>query len=201
MSVTPRRIGVILAAGRGGRMGGTKQLVTWGSADGPKPLVAAAYDVIRPVCDEMIVVLGHEAEAVAAALEDRPFRRALSDPDAPMFESIRSGLCAARALDAGATAVLQPGDQPEVERATLEALVDWSRKRPGECVIPQVGGRGGHPVFIPPLVAAVLIDAECPQGLGEYWISHPDLCFRVHVDDGTVLRDIDTPEDLVGGKR
>ena len=55
-----RRIGVILAAGRGGRMGGKKQLTPWPGADGSKPLVAASYDAIRSICDDMVVVLGHD---------------------------------------------------------------------------------------------------------------------------------------------
>ncbi len=87
-----RRIGVILAAGRGGRMGGTKQLKLWPSADGEKPLVAAAYDAIRPICDEMVVVVGDAADEVAAALGERPFHRTISDSDDPMFESIRAGI-------------------------------------------------------------------------------------------------------------
>src|SRR5262245_52283036 len=90
-----RCTGVILAAGRGRRIGRIKQLVEWPTTNGPKPLVAAAYDAIRPICEGMVVVLGHEADAVAAALGDRPFRRAMSDPGAPMFESIRAGLAVA----------------------------------------------------------------------------------------------------------
>src|SRR3954454_13341239 len=70
-----RRIGIILAAGRGGRMGGKKQLTPWPTAAGTIPLVAAAYDAIRPICDEMVVVLGHMADSVAAALGDRKFHR------------------------------------------------------------------------------------------------------------------------------
>lgn len=194
----PRRIGVILAAGRGGRMGGTKQLVTWNSPDGPKPLVAAAYDAVRPICDRLIVVLGHEAAAVAAALGARPFHRAMSDPDAAMFESIRAGLRAAQASDPAATVVLQPGDQPEVARATLEELVAESLKRPGQAVIPQVGERGGHPALITPPVVAILIEAECPHGLGEFWLSHPELCVRVPINDPAAVHDIDTPDDLTG---
>src|SRR3954462_11316623 len=87
---TTRRIGVILAAGRGGRMGGKKQLTPWPGGDGGKPLVAASYDAIRSICDDMVVVLGHIADSVAQALGDRPFHRSESDPDGPMFESIRA---------------------------------------------------------------------------------------------------------------
>jgi CTP:molybdopterin cytidylyltransferase MocA len=121
MSFTTR-IGVLLAAGRGGRMGGTKQLKLWPFSAGPKPLVCAAYDSIRPICDEMVVVLGHEADAVAAVLGKRPFYHAVSSADGPMFESVRAGQQAARDIDADATVVLQPGDHPEVARSTLDAL-------------------------------------------------------------------------------
>src|SRR3954447_8438824 len=105
-----RRVGVILAAGRGGRMGGNKQLTPWPGADGSKSLVAASYDAIHSICDDMVVVLGHIADSVEEALDDRPFHRAESDPDAPMFESIRAGLRAALLVDPSATVVLQPCD-------------------------------------------------------------------------------------------
>src|SRR4051794_5228216 len=131
------RIGVILAAGRGGRMGGKKQLVPWQTLTGEKPLVASAYDAIQPLCDEMILVVGHDADAVAAALGDRPFHRAQSDPDLPMFESIRAGLKRAHEIDPAAAVVLQPGDHPEVVRSTLQRIADASRQRPAHAIIPQ----------------------------------------------------------------
>src|SRR4051794_39405638 len=128
---TPRLIGVLLAAGRGGRMGGTKQLKLWPTASGPKPLICAAYDAIHPICNEMIVVLGHEAEAVSAALGERAFQVDRSDPQLPMFESIRAGLNAARKNDPTASVVLQPGDHPEASPATLQALVDSAQQQTG----------------------------------------------------------------------
>lgn len=191
-----RRIGVLLAAGRGTRMGRTKQLVNWPTRDGGKPLIAAAYDSIRPICYEIVVVLGHEAGAVAAALGDRQFIRVESDPDAPMFDSIRAGINAAQKIDPTASIVLQPGDHPEVVRPTLIALLDWSLQRPGVAVIPEYGGRGGHPVVIPARIATELIGSECPAGLAQFWTDHPDLCQRVLVDDPGVVRDIDVPADL-----
>src|SRR4051812_21150320 len=144
-----RRIGVILAAGRGSRMGSTKQLKLWPTAEGPKPLICAAYDAVRSICDEMVVVLGHEAEKVAAALGTRPFKRALSSADVPMSESICVGLRAAATFDPSAIVVLQPGDHPQVSDATLQMLVSCSQDRPSQAVIPQHNGRGGHPVLIP----------------------------------------------------
>lgn len=191
------RIGVILAAGRGRRMGGIKQLAAWTTAGGAKPLIAAAYDAIQPICNDMIVVLGHEADAIAAALGDRPSHRVRSDPDAPMYESIRAGLRAAQSIDPNATIVLQPGDHPEVARSTLKSLTDWSLQRPVQAIIPEHAGQGGHPVLIPPTIATILVTIDCPQGLGQFWLERPDLCHRVGVDDAGVTRNVDMPGDLM----
>jgi CTP:molybdopterin cytidylyltransferase MocA len=177
-------------------MGQTKQLVSLQTSDGPKPLVAAAYDAIRPICNEMIVVVGHEADRVAAALGGRPFHRVESDPAKPMFESIRAGLRMALALDHSATIVLQPGDQPEVSTETHRTLIEWSLKRPEHAIFPQVGTRGGHPALIPSQIARLLTQADCAHGLGAYWLSHPELCVRVPVNDRAALWDIDVPSDL-----
>jgi molybdenum cofactor cytidylyltransferase len=191
-----RRIGVILAAGRGGRMGGKKQLAPWPTAEGTKPLVACAYDAVRPICDEMVVVLGHIADSVVAALGDRPFLRTDSDPSEPMYESIRAGLRIARRIDENATVVLQPGDHPEVLSSTLYMLESWSVKRPGQAIIPEYSNRGGHPILIPPNICATLIKADCPEGLGQFWLDHPELCHRLPIDDPKVVRDVDTTADL-----
>jgi molybdenum cofactor cytidylyltransferase len=192
----PRRTGVILAAGRGGRMGGNKQLLPWPTSDGTKPLVAASYDAIRPICDEMVVVVGYNADMVAAALGERRFYRVDSDYAAPMFESIRAGLRAAQRVDPKAMIVLQPGDHPDVAASTLKALTDWSLQRPAQAIIPEFSNCGGHPTLVPPQIAGLLIDSHCPNGLGQFWLDHPELCHRVPINDPSVVRDIDTPADL-----
>ena len=57
--------GVVLAAGTGSRFGGTKQLAIM---DG-KPLAQHAVDALAAAgVDEIIVVTGHDAEAVEAAI-------------------------------------------------------------------------------------------------------------------------------------
>ena len=191
-----RRIGIILAAGRGRRMGQTKQVVSWPTPDGVKPLIAAAFDAILPICGDIVVVLGHDADSVAAALGDRSFQRAEADPDAPMFESIRAGLRGAQSIDPSATIILQPGDHPNVASSTLTLLTDWSLQRPVKAIIPEFEGHGGHPVLIPSPIVALLFHSECLNGLGQFWLDHPELCHRVPVDDPSILRDIDTPDDL-----
>ncbi|MCH8839245.1 MAG: NTP transferase domain-containing protein [Planctomycetes bacterium] len=188
-------IGVLLAAGRGRRLGGGKQFYPWPTVEGEKPLVAAAFDAVASVCDAMIVVLGHRAAEVAAALGERQFRAVQSDPDAPMFESIRVGIQAALETSAEAPVLLQPGDHPEVQSATLEQILTVSGEHPDRAIVPEFQGRGGHPVLIPAGIAQRLLTTDCPQGLGQYWSDHPKLCLRVSVNDGSVVRDVDTAVD------
>ena len=190
-----RPIGVLLAAGRGRRLGGSKQFYPWPTAEGEKPLVAAAFDAIAPVCRSMIVVLGHRAGEVAAVLGKREFHAVQSDPEAPMFESVLAGLQAALALDPDAATLLQPGDHPEVGRATLDKILAAAEERRGLAIIPEFGGRGGHPALIPAAIARQLLTADCPQGVGQYWSAHSDLCLRLAVDDESVVLDVDTARD------
>ena len=191
-----RRIGLILAAGRGRRMGGKKQIAAVRTPQGKMPLVAAAFDAIAGVCDEMVVVLGHDAKAVAAALAPRLFHQVKSDPDAEMIESIQGGLAAAGELDSAATIVLQPGDHPWVAPATLTALLAATAEYSDRAILPEYNGRGGHPVFIPSALAARLVREQCPGGLGVFWSEHPQLVRRLAVDDRNIIRDVDTPEQL-----
>jgi CTP:molybdopterin cytidylyltransferase MocA len=180
-------------------MGCTKQLKPWPTAEGPKPLICAAYDSICSICDRMVVVLGHDAEKVAGALADRPFERALSSADVSMADSICAGLRAAISIDSQATVVLQPGDHPEVEASTLDALLAFSRRHPDRAVMPQYNDRGGHPVVVPITVAKAILAPPHLDNLKQFWADHPKLSSRLPIDDPSVLRDIDTPADLPNG--
>ena len=195
----PRFVGVLLAAGRGSRMGGTKQLKLWPTAYGPKPLICAAYDSIHPICDKIVVVLGHEAKAVSEALGTRPFVPAHSSADVAMAESICLGLRAAAAIDPLATVVLQPGDHPEVALSTLQALHCSSCERPNLAIIPQYNDRGGHPVLIPITVAKAILAQPHLDSLKQFWADYPEHSSRMPINDPTVLRDVDTPADLPNG--
>lgn len=188
-----RWIGIIVAAGRGRRMGRTKQLLPWLDPRGRRPLVAAAFDSIAPACAAMVVVLGHDPAQVRAALGDRTFHFVKSDPDAEMFASVRAGISRAQQLDPHASILLQLGDHPEVGRQTLETLRHHQARAPRRALIPVFRSRGGHPVLIPPPVIASIVTFSDEGGLRRFWNLHPDSCLRIDVDDPTVVLDVDTP--------
>jgi molybdenum cofactor cytidylyltransferase len=185
-----KTFGVLLAAGRGRRMGGNKQFHLVPTSAGEKPLVAAAFDTIAAVCDSMFVVLGHRAEEVAAALGERKFQIVESDPDAPMFQSIQAGLRAPLNVDLSVSILLQLGDHPALDEITLEKLFASAVENPDKVVMPTYQDNGGHPVLIPSAVAKIILATDCPDGLRQFWIDHADLCMRIRVDDLGVIRNI-----------
>ncbi len=191
-----RPIGIIVAAGRGKRMGQTKQLVLFKTSQGEKPLIAAAFDSISSVCSKMIVVLGHESQAVSDVLKERDFHTVQSDPDQPMYESIRVGLREARRLDPTSSVLFQPGDHPQVKQTTLEAIREASIAHETLAIIPEVNGKGGHPVLIPANLIESLITYCGDGGLRQYWLNNPEICLRIEVDDPQSIYDVDRPEDI-----
>lgn len=198
--VAMRIAGLLLAAGRGRRMGTVKQLLPWGER-GSSTVVAAAFDGIAPWCDAGItVVLGAEAPRVAAALRPRVFDVVAADSDAEMFESIRAGF---RALLARSPAVfdhvlLHPADHPIVEGRAIERLIAHAKARARPCVglMPICNGKGGHPALIPRDLLPCVIAWRGLGGLRAFWEANPQWTGRVEcLDAPGVIRDLDTPND------
>jgi CTP:molybdopterin cytidylyltransferase MocA len=95
-------------------MSGNKQFHVVSTPAGDKPLVAAAFDTIAHVCDQMFVALGHRADEVATVLAPRRFMMVLSDPDAPMVDSIKTGLHEILSRTATRSGFQNPAPRPAV---------------------------------------------------------------------------------------
>ena len=135
----------MLAAGRSERFGSPKPLIPWGDAS----LVAhqvrtlAALDEVADV----VVVTGHRADDVRAALEGLPARTVLNSDYAQGRAT--SVACAARALPEDCAGILLVSvDQPLHAVALAELVAGW-RQAPGDIVRPLYEGRHGHPVIFP----------------------------------------------------
>ncbi|MDP9295671.1 MAG: nucleotidyltransferase family protein [Actinomycetota bacterium] len=111
---------VVLAAGRGTRFGSTKQLF---KIEG-KPLAQHAIDVATGGgLDEIVIVLGHDAERVGAALVLPPnARTVLNERFAEgQSTSLAAGIGALDASSAAAVVLL--GDQPGILPNEVRELV------------------------------------------------------------------------------
>jgi molybdenum cofactor cytidylyltransferase len=112
---------IVLAAGEGRRFGGTKQLERLGG----KPLVQHAVDAAAAAgLEDIVVVVGHDAERVREAVELPAFGRvAANDRYAEgQSTSLAAGLRALGATTEAAIVLL--ADQPGIEARHLRALVN-----------------------------------------------------------------------------
>ncbi|MHC4980315.1 MAG: nucleotidyltransferase family protein [Planctomycetota bacterium] len=186
--------GVLLAAGRGRRMGRLKQLLPWGDST----VVAAAFDALAGHCGAgMVLVAGDDADAVSGALEGRAFRLVAADSDAEQIESARDGLRSALEMPGAERVFLHPADHPVIPAPVLDVLLGHADAQ--TALIPTYRGRGGHPVLMPACIAASIVSwrpGAAAGGLRAYWQSHPQLVQRVEFPDAPgLVMDLDTPGD------
>jgi len=87
------------------------------------------------------------------------------------------------------------GDQPRLDAATINLLIDAWRKQPGHIIIPAYGGRRGSPTVFPARLRDRLLALAGDTG-GRAVIEHfPGMVFTVAMPDAGAGIDIDTPQD------
>ncbi len=183
--------GIILAAGEGRRFGGTKQLV---EVEG-KPLAQYAVDTLEGAgVDEIVVVSGHDADAV---------ERGIMLPASGRFvrnQGYRKGQASslATALHAlGAeseAAVVLMADQPGVTTEDVLTLIDGFRRTRGAIVrLRYTDGPG--PALLSREIYAEAGHLHGDVGARVLMASHPEWVVDVSAP-GPAPRDIDTPDDV-----
>jgi molybdenum cofactor cytidylyltransferase len=178
---------VILAAGASRRMGSPKALLNYRGETFLNRLIR----VLGAVCDPVVVVLGHHAQAIQSVADNQALYVINPDPDRGQLSSLQTGLAALPPAVDGFLFV--PVDCPTVEEPTLALLLRaFDRRDPQtKLVIPRYQGKRGHPV-----VAAAALLGEflaLPEGAQAKQIVHrlvPETQY-VDVTDPGVLADID----------
>jgi molybdenum cofactor cytidylyltransferase len=182
---------VVLAAGRSSRMGRHKLLLPLGD----RPLVAHA---VAAACasgaDPVLVVLGHEAGRVRAALPPGRFR-VVENPDHAqgMASSLRAGMGAVPPGCAGTIVLL--GDQPLVGAPLIDRLIEDARAHPDTIVAATYGGYRGNPVYFPRQYFAELAAVEGDEGGRSVLAAHPERIRLVECADVASMLDVDLPDD------
>ncbi len=136
---------VLLAAGASRRLGHAKQLI---EIDGEPLLRRAARALLATQPLECVVVLGHDAERMRAALAGWPVREVLAaDHEEGLSASLRAGVAALDARCAGALVALT--DQPALQVDHLLALCDAWRAQPQRAVASAYADVLGVPALLP----------------------------------------------------
>jgi molybdenum cofactor cytidylyltransferase len=182
---------VVLAAGLATRFGRTKQLETIRG----KPLVQHAVDTaVEAGLDEVVVVLGHDAAAIAAAL------RLPSTGRTVMNHAFASGIASSlseglRSLDAGSTAaVVLLADQPGIGAGHVRALVEAFEHRRSPIV--RLRFRSGPgPALLERSTWPEAEALEGDEGARVLMERHPEWVEDIEVG-GEAPIDVDEPGDL-----
>jgi CTP:molybdopterin cytidylyltransferase MocA len=181
---------IVLAAGMSRRMGDSNKLLL--PVGGQAMVRAVALQALQ-ACEQVVVVLGHEARQVRAALADLPvvFVR---NPDYAegMGTSVGAG---AHMTPPGHAALVCLGDMPGVTAPMMQALAQAGASGAAACR-PVYEGKPGNPVWWAPGQVAALRGLSGDEG-GRAMLAalrEQGLLREVPVTAPAVLWDIDTPQ-------
>jgi len=185
---------VVLAAGLSTRMGRPKPLLPL--ANGETFVTQIVRSFLDSGVDDVVVVLGHEADAVAAKLIEHGVAARFVVNDAYQTGQLSSVLRGLNAIDRpGVRAMLLTlVDVPLVSPATIRAVIDRYKATNAPIVRPVRGDEHGHPVLIDRSLFALLRTADPEAGAKPIVRDHVSAAGNVAVDDDGAFFDIDTPE-------
>lgn len=190
---------IVLAAGASTRMGQPKQLLPLAG----QPLLQHVLEAALSSClDEVILVLGHRAREVRAAIRIPEGRlRTLINRHYGLGQStsLRLGLRAASPRATAAAILL--GDQPQVSARLIDMVAAAFRRAGAPVVRPMYQGTNGrrlpgHPVFLSRQIWPQVEALEGDGGMRGLLAAHPEWLFEVIVE-GEAPSDIDTWEDYL----
>ena len=181
---------VLTAAGLSSRMGRPKPLLPW---RGRTLVESQIQSLLEAGANEVIVVLGHEAEEVAPYLSGKAVRDVMN----PLYKegrtsSIRAGL---KAVSPDATdIVIMAVDQPRTPQIVSD-VINAHLEAGALLTSPRYRGRGGHPlIFSACLLPELGRISEKNQGLREVFERHRAEINEVVFDDPAIRLDLNTPE-------
>jgi molybdenum cofactor cytidylyltransferase len=187
----PQIAGIILAAGRSSRMGRNKLLL---ELDGKPILIHAVDHALQTGLSEIVIVTGHQAAKVKAALGDRPVKVIEArEHRLGMSASLKAGI---RALSTNAAAALvMLGDMPQVAPELLRRLLGAYNPTEGRSIVlPTFDGKRGNPVLFDRRYFDEILALEGDVGARHLIGAHDDQVAEVAVEDPGVFTDVDTPE-------
>jgi molybdenum cofactor cytidylyltransferase len=195
----PRVAVLLLAAGKSTRMGGPNKLLQ--ETDGAPLVVHAAKAALASQAVEVVVVLGHMADQVKAAIDhgigtSTKLRFVTNAEFADgLSTSVRTGIAAlGKDIDA---AIVQLGDMPGVGSGLLDRLMAAFSPVEGRSIcVPTVNGKRGNPVLWDRRFFAEIAKVSGDTGAKHLIGEHADLVCEVEMAGEAAITDIDTPEAL-----
>jgi len=188
---------IVLAAGRASRMGSNKLVA---ELDGEPIVRRTVRAVLASRARPVVVVTGHEADAVQRALDGLDVRFVHNPAYASgMSTSLRAGVAAVGPVDA---ALICLGDMPRLEARHFDTLIDAYRAGdPDEILVPTHDRKRGNPVLWPHRYFAEIATLTGDVGARALLDRHADQVRLIATADAAILVDVDTPDALAELRR
>ncbi len=187
---------ILLAAGEAKRMGKTKQLLPLGG----RALVEHAVDnLLASRIDEVVVVTGNQAEAVAKHIGNRPVKIVVN-PDfrLGMSTSLKKGLASINPT-AGAVMVAL-ADQPFISGKMIDGLIEAFNGNKKGIAVPVYKGKRGHPIIFSIKYRDEMSELQGDAGAKAVLERHADDVLEVPAASGDIHVDIDDMESYESQK-
>ena len=175
-------------------MGRQKVLLPFG---GQTVIERIVHALVGAGADDLIVVTGHRAQRVAAALKGLPVRIAFNtDYQRGMLSSVRCGLNAAAPATSAFMVAL--GDHPSITSRLVHHMITVAARRPDQVpsiLVPTFGGRRGHPLIFTHHFKQQVLTRFDDTGLRGLLAANPAAVTQIPVAQASILLDMDSPED------
>ena len=184
---------IVLAAGESKRFGSPKPLA---SINGLPAVRVVVDTLLASAVKNIVVVLGHEAEAVRPAIPQNKRVCAIVNKDygRGMTSSFQTGLGLTASSATGL--MLLPVDMPFVNVATLDLLCRTFGEQDPLILVPTYNGRSGHP----PIFSSSLSDdfkaLKDDEPLSNVQHRLKQKTLYLPVDDPGIIRTYSTPQEL-----
>ncbi len=184
---------IILAAGESKRMKEPKMLLPF---HGKTMIEKTITNILNSEVFNTLVVLGSFGNEIHDAISHLPVSVCMNDKfEDGMLSSVQCGL---RHIPGSAGAVLIiPGDQPLIEPAVINSVIDAYRRSEKGIVMPVFEGRRGHPLLVDGKYVEEIKGYRKNESLRSLACRHEDDVLEVNVDTPSVLKDFDTREDYL----
>ena len=190
---------ILLAAGESRRMGPVNKLTL--SIDGQALLRHSAQTLLASRLQDVVVVVGHEAEQATRLLGDLELTLVYNEryEDGQMGSVTRgletlAGACEGVMICLADQPLLTPGDI----NTLIEAFVHRER---GSILVPTYRGRRGNPIVMSYAHRNEILDGERNLGCKRLIERNPVLVTTHEMNTEHVVFDLDTPEDYAEWQR